>query len=117
MNEMQGEIQTKIIKRQECKCLLQRIGFYLDMAQAIVYNHGYDTDKKLSRLKPDNIDILCKTIRSPGGEQKDGTRDPGINVPHLAQCALTSAYFVLYHCECYNLCPMLNTITHDNVYD
>ncbi len=44
-------------------------------------------------------------------------RDPGINVPHLAQHMLTSACFVLYHHEHCNLRPMLNTITHDSDYN
>ncbi len=91
------------------------MGFFLDVAQAIVHNHGYDAAKK--RLKPDNVDILCKTLHSPGRERKNGTQDPGINVPHLAQRALTSLCFVLYHRECFLLSPMLNTINHKNIYD
>jgi len=101
----------------ECQRLLQRIGFYIDVAQVIVRDHGYDTAKKLSRLKSDDVDILFKTLRSPGGEREDGTRDPGVNVPHLAQRALTSACFMLYHRERCDLRPMLNTITSDNVFD
>ncbi len=31
-------------------------------AQTIVQDHGYDTAEKLSRLKPDNINILIKTF-------------------------------------------------------
>ena len=83
----------------------------------IVRDHCYDTAKKLSRLKSDDVDILFKTLRSPGGEREDGTRDPGVNVPHLAQRALTSACFTLYHRERCDLRPMLNTITCDNVFD
>ncbi len=87
------------------------------MAQAIVRNHGYDTAKKLSCFKLDDVEILCKTLCSPGREHKDGTHDPGINVPHLAQRAMTSACFVLYHREHCDLHPMLNMIDHKNVYD
>ncbi len=86
---MQGNVPPKIIKRLECKCLLQRIDLGLDAAQAIVCHHGYATVKTLSPLKPDDVDILCKTIHSLGGKRQDGKRDPGINVPHSAQCALT----------------------------
>ncbi len=116
MNEMQGYVPPDIIERQECKQLLHRIGLIF-VAQAIVHNHGYNTAKKLSCLKPDDVDILCKTLHSPGGEHEDGTRDPGINIPHSAQCALTSACFVLNHREHCDLCSMLNTITHKNVDD
>ncbi len=84
MNAMVGAVPPKVIKRLECQRLLHRIGFFHDAAQVIVRDHGYDTAKKLSRLKPDDVEILCKTLRSPGGEREDGTRDPGVNVPHLA---------------------------------
>ncbi len=117
MNAMVGAVFPDVIERLECQRLLQRIGFYIDAAQEIVCDHGYDTAKKLSRLKSDDVDILFKTLRSPGGEREDGTRDPGVNVPHLAQRALTSACFMLYHRERCDLCSMLNTITADNVFD
>ncbi len=35
--------------------------------------HGH---KKLSSLKPYNVDILVKILHSPGGEHEDGTKDP-----------------------------------------
>ncbi len=117
MNEIQGDIPPDIIDRQECKQLLHRTSFFLDVAQAIVCNNGYNTAKKLSHLKPDDVVILCKTLCSPGREHKNGTQEPGINVPHLAQQALTSACIVLYHREGCDLCPMLNMIIHKNVYD
>ncbi len=63
------------------------------------------------------MDILCKTLRLPGGECEDGTQDPGINVPHFAQCTMTTKCFVLYHRERCDLHPMLNTINHKNVYN
>ncbi len=85
MNAMVGVVPPNVIERLECQQLLQRIGFYIDAAQAIVRNHGYDTAKMLSHLKPDDISILCKTLHSPGGECNDGTQDPGIDAPHLAQ--------------------------------
>ncbi len=102
--------QPSDIKTQECKCLLQRLGFNLVVAQAIVHNHGCDTAMKLSCLKPDNVGILMKTLCSPGGDHADGTKDPGIGMPHLVQCTLTSACFVLFHQVCCNLCPMINMI-------
>ncbi len=116
-NAMVGAVPPKVIKRLECQQLLHRIGFFLDVAQAIIHNHGYNTAKKLSHLRPDDVDILCKTLCSPGRERKNGTQDPGINTPHLAQRAMTSVCFVLYHREQCDLCPMLNTITHENIYD
>ncbi len=117
MIKMQGEFPPDLIKRQECQRLPHRIGFFLDMAQAKVCNHGYNTAKKVSRLKPDDVDIFHKTIHSPGGERKDGTQDPDINFPYLAQHPLTSMYIVLHHRERCDLHPMLNTNTHKNVYD
>ncbi len=71
----------------------------------------------MSRLKPDDVKILCKTLRSPGGEREDGTRDPGLNVPHLAQLVLMSVCFTLYHRERCDLRPKLNPITPDTVFD
>ncbi len=88
---MQGNVPPVTIKRIKCKCLLERLGFSLDAIQAIVCNHGYDTAKKLSHLKPDDIDILVKTLHSPGKEYEDGTKDPEIIMLHSAQHALTSA--------------------------
>ncbi len=40
-------------------------------------NHGYDTAKKLSGLKPDDIDVPIKTLCSPGGELNNGTKTLG----------------------------------------
>ncbi len=117
LNKMQGDIPPELIETKECKRLLQKIGFSLVAAQSIVCNHGYDTATKLSHLKPDNINILCKTLHLSGRERQDGTRDPGINFPHLAQHTLTSTCFVLYHQEHCNLHPMINIVTPNNVYD
>ncbi len=36
LNVIQGDVPPKIIKRQECKHLLKRIGFSIDVAQTIV---------------------------------------------------------------------------------
>ncbi len=44
------ENPPQIIRRLECKRLLQRIGFNKEAAQAIVCNHEYNTAKKLSHL-------------------------------------------------------------------
>ncbi len=68
---------------------------------------------KLLHLNPDDVDILCKTLCSPGGECKDGRKDPDINAHHLAQCALTLASFVLYHNEHCDLRCILKMITHE----
>ncbi len=68
MNEMQEDVPHNVIERQEYKCLLHRIGFFLDVAHAKACNHGFDMAKNLSHLKPDDMDILCKTLCSPGGE-------------------------------------------------
>ncbi len=65
-NAMQGDVPCKIIKRQECRYLLKRIGLSPEAAQAIVQDHGYDTAKKLSCLKLDDVDVLIKTLCTPG---------------------------------------------------
>ncbi len=96
-NKMQRNVPPKIIERMECNHLLKGLGFSLVTSQAMVLNHGYNTAKKLSRLKPNDIDILIKTLCSPGGEHQDGTKESGISVPHSAQHALTSMCFVLFH--------------------
>ncbi len=54
---MQGNVPHKAIKKKEYKHLLERLGFSLDVAQAIVHNHGYNTAKKLSHLKSNNVDV------------------------------------------------------------
>ena len=113
---MVGGVPPEIIERQECKQVLQRIGFSPEAAQAIVRDHGYDTAEKLSRLKPDNVDILMKTIRAPGGERDDGTRDPGISVPHSAHRAMISLCFILFHRVRCDLRPSLNMINNNNIY-
>ncbi len=117
LNMMQGNVPHKMIERLECKRLLERLGSSQDTAQAIVCNHGYDTAKKLSCLKPDGVDILVKTLHSPGGEHDNGTKDPRIRVLHSALHALTSARFVLFHQDHCNQFPMINMITNMNVYN
>ncbi len=89
-NAMIGNVPPEIIKRLECKCLLERLGFSIDGAQATVLNHGCDTAKKLSHLMPNDIDILMKTLRFLDGECADGTKAPNMSVPHLARCVLIS---------------------------
>ncbi len=79
---MQGDVTLEIIERQEFKHLLERISFSPEVAQAIVQDHGYDTAEKLSHLKPNDVDILIKTLCTPAREGADGTRDTGINIPH-----------------------------------
>ncbi len=73
-DKVQGAVPPKIIKRMECKRLLERISFSVEVAQNLVWSHGYDTAKKFSHLKSDDIDILKKTLCSPGTELADGTR-------------------------------------------
>ncbi len=103
------------IKRQENKRHVERLGFILDAAQARVCNRC-DTAEKLSHLKTDDVDILMKTLCSLGGEHADRTKDPGINMPHLAQWTLTSVCFVVFHQVCCNLCPMINMINDQNIF-
>ncbi len=114
---MVGAVLPKIIERQECKQVLQRIGFSVDAAHVIVQVHGYDTSEKLLRLKPDGIDILMKTLHTPGGERADGTRYPGISVPHSTHWALISLCFILFHHFWCDLCPCLNMINQRAVFD
>ncbi len=70
---MVGAVPPKIVERQECKQVLQRTGFSTEVAQAIVQVHGYDTAEKLSRLKPDDINILMTTLHAAGREHADRT--------------------------------------------
>ncbi len=79
---MQGNIPPKLLKRLECKRLLERLGFSLEISHAMVCDNDYDTTKKLSYLKPNNVDILVKTLCSPDREHKDRTKDPRISMPH-----------------------------------
>ncbi len=106
----------KIIKRLECKCLLKRIGNSPEVAQTIVYTHGYNTAKKLSHLKPDDVDIIIKTLCTSGGECADRTRDPGSSILNLAHCALILVCFILFHHIQCNLCPTINCIDEMNVH-
>ncbi len=112
---MQGNVPHKAIKKKEYKHLLERLGFSLDVAQAIVHNHGYNTAKKLSHPTPNEFDILLKTLRSPGGKHQDGTKDHGISVPHSAQHVLTSC-FILFHQVLCDLCQTINRTTDRNIY-
>ncbi len=113
---MQGDIPPKIIKRQECKYLLERISFSVDVAQTIVQDHSYDTAKKLSHMKTKDIDILIKTLCAPGREHADRTRDPGISIPHSTHRALISVCFILFHCIQCDLHPSLNLIVKSVIY-
>ncbi len=112
-HEMQGAVAPKIIERKECKHLLERIGFSGDVARIIVQDHGYDTAVKLSCLKPNEVDILIKTLQAPSGERPDGTRDLGISVPHSAHQVLISVCFILFHHIHCDLCPSLNLLDED----
>ncbi len=47
LNQMQGNVPPELIKRLEYKCLLEKLHFSIEVAQAIAH-HGYDTAKKLS---------------------------------------------------------------------
>ncbi len=113
---MQGDVAPKIIKRKECRHLLEKIGFFLDVAQAKVWYHSYDTTNKVSHLK-DDIDILIKTLHAPGGECADGTRDPGISVPHSAHHALILTCFILFHQVRCDILPSLNLINKCKVHN
>ncbi len=65
--------------------------------QAIVKVHSYDTADKLLRLKPDDINILLKTI--------------------LLQAESISLCFILFHCSQCDLCPGLSMINQIVVFD
>ncbi len=95
--EMIESVPFQHVKRLEYKHLLKRLDFSLDVVQAIVCNHGYDTTKILSCLKSRDDNILVKTLCSLGGEHEDGTSDPRLSVSHMAQQALFSVCSILYH--------------------
>ncbi len=83
-----------VIKRQECKHRLKRLGFSLDPAEAIVCHHGYNTAKKLSCLKSDNVDILIKKPALPrwrAQRQKQVTQNK-----HAALCTTWPDLCVLH---------------------
>ncbi len=84
LKQMQGNITPKLIERLECKRLLERLSFSIEAAQAIVHNHGYNMAEKLSQLKPNDVDVLVKTLYSPGGERNDRTKYHGISILHSA---------------------------------
>ncbi len=116
-NTMTGNVPPEIIKKLECKCLPERLGFNFEMTQIIVHNHGYDTVKKLSHLKPSDVGIITKILHSPGRVHQDRIRDPEINMLHLAQNAFISACFILFHQVSCDLNPMINGINDQNVYN
>ncbi len=47
LNQMCVVVPPDTTKRLECKHILERLVFSLDMAQSIVCNHNYDTVKRL----------------------------------------------------------------------
>ncbi len=94
---MVGAVPPKIVARQECKQVLQRIGFSVEAAQAIVQVHSYDPAEKLSHLRQDDVNILMKTLHPAGGESADRARDPGISVPHSTHQSLISLCFIKFH--------------------
>ncbi len=77
----------EIIERQECKHLLERIGFSLDITQTIqwLWHCG-----EVVTSQTQNIDILIKTLHTTGREHVNGTKDPGISVPHATHGSLIS---------------------------
>ncbi len=82
-----------ITERLDWKHFLKKLGFSLESAQPVVWNHGYDTAKKISCLKSYDVDILIKTLQSPGWGDNNETKDLGIYIPHMVQCNLTFACF------------------------
>ncbi len=78
MNQSMGMSPHKLIWRLEYNHLLKRFGFSLEVAHAIVCYHGNYSARKLSHLKPEDVDILFKTLCSPVGEYKDGTKTPAL---------------------------------------
>ncbi len=60
LNQMQANAPPQIIKRLKCKCLFKGLGFSLEAAQVVIYNHGYNTAKKLPRLNPMMLTFLSR---------------------------------------------------------
>ncbi len=56
------------------------LGLSDKIVDAIVDEQGYNTPHALNRLDKKGVEQLVSVIRKPGG-MKDGTRNPGINVP------------------------------------
>lgn len=83
---------SKIIKRMEC---------------AVAQDNGYYSTKKLPCLKAKATDILVKMLCSPGGQHNNRTRDHGISMSLLAQCAI---YLMLFHRMCCDMQPMITKI-------
>ena len=72
------------------------LGLSDEIVDAIVDEQGYNTAQALSRLDKKGVEQLVAAIRKPGG-MKDGTRNPGINVPLRSQEIITGACFALKH--------------------
>ncbi len=111
LNKMQGAVPPEIIKMIVWRCLLDRLGFILDATQA--NNHGYETMKKLSHLKPNYIDILVKNLHLLDRECNNGTRDSGIVLSdntHLLQCG--SCCIIMYDIPCtqWSMWPLMTCL-------
>ena len=72
------------------------LGLSDEIVDAIVDEQGYNTPHALNRLDKKGVEQLVSAIRKPGG-MKDGTRNPGINVPLRSQEIITGACFALKH--------------------
>ena len=51
----------------QMRTAISRLGFTAMAATAMVDKQGIDNIDELRRLKDNNVDKLCKTIRCPGG--------------------------------------------------
>ncbi len=56
------------------------LGLSNKIVDAIVDEQGYNTPHALNHLDKKEVEQLVSAIRKPGG-MKDGTHNPGINVP------------------------------------
>ncbi len=56
------------------------LGLSDEIVDAIVDEQGYNTSHALNRLDKKGVEQLTSAICQPGG-MKDGTHNPGFNVP------------------------------------
>ncbi len=64
LNEMQGHVPPSLSKDWSASASSRELVSSWS-GTAHYQDYGYNTAKKLSHLKPDDVNILCKTIHSP----------------------------------------------------
>ncbi len=72
------------------------LGLSNEIVDAIMDEQGYNTPHALNHIDKKGVKQLVSAIRKPGG-MKDGTCNPGINVPVRSQEIITGACFALKH--------------------